>query len=97
MNDKPSKFDGGENDPLINSPQAMAALDAIENNPPAFPSTTHGAEGHLVNGPEFGMSLRDYFAGEALKSYVSLEPSKHGINATMAYAQADAMLKVRKS
>jgi hypothetical protein len=44
----------------------------IEDGGSAFPSTTHTAEGHAVNGPEFGMTLRDYFAAKAMQSIVGL-------------------------
>lgn len=41
------------------------------------------------------LGLRDYFAGQSLIAYASIEPTRPGMNAEMAYAQADAMLKVR--
>lgn len=55
-----------------------------------------------VREPEGGMSLRDYFAGEALKGYLS-SPGSVGIDARdnpdhaaeWSYDQADAMLKER--
>lgn len=50
--------------------------------------------------PEFGMSLRDYFAGQALAGLMSIyEYTEHCGESTiadLAYAQADAMLEVRR-
>lgn len=66
----------------------------IENGGPAFPSVPVSSET-----PEkySGMSLRDWFAGQALAGYVAaqsddLEP---GYYATIAYEIADAMLLAR--
>jgi hypothetical protein len=42
-----------------------------------------------------GMTLRDYFAGQALQSLVSMEGFKHMAMAEIAYSVADAMLKAR--
>lgn len=41
------------------------------------------------------VELRDIFAAVALHAYATKEPSKRGLNAQLAYAQADAMLKAR--
>ena len=50
--------------------------------------------------PELGMSLRDYFAGQALAGLMSIyEYTEHCGESTiadLAYAQADAMLEVRR-
>lgn len=50
--------------------------------------------------PEFGMSLRDYFAGQALAGLMSIheytEDCGESTIADLAYAQADAMLEVRR-
>ena len=49
---------------------------------------------------EFGMSLRDYFAGQALAAMLSIEDVHHKAGeseiAQWAYKQADAMLAVRQ-
>jgi hypothetical protein len=37
----------------------------------AFPSTTHTADGHPVNGPEFGLTKREYFAGKFMAQMIS--------------------------
>lgn len=61
---------------------------------PAFPS---------VGGPEYvkdaGMSLRDWFAGQALAGIGTWNPGSvfpdHGAKAEFCYAAADAMLAAR--
>ncbi len=68
------------------------------DNPPAFPRIAHGQDS--------GMSLRDYFAGQALMGtcanpYIcsdkSVSPEDYRTSfAKAAYAQADEMLKQRK-
>lgn len=60
-------------------------------NPLAFPFAT--ADGYVCE----GMTLRDYFAAAALPFYISSKPHLHSLNAEMAYAQADAMLKAREA
>lgn len=73
----------------------------IDDGGCAFPSTTHTADGYSVNGPEFGMTLRDYFAAKALVGLVQnwsipCQPCRAMDNAaSTAYAMADAMLKAR--
>lgn len=74
---------------------------------PAFPSPEiRGADGTGICAPEYGMSLRDHFAGIALRSILSnVEPKlvdwmhdghKGGRReATAAYAWADAMIAAR--
>ena len=63
---------------------------------PAFPVWHVRADGtktHLHP----GMSLRDYFAGEALRALLEATPNTYRIEATAdAYRIADAMLKARK-
>tara|TARA_R110000744_G_scaffold17882_5_gene48220 strand:+ start:714 stop:920 length:207 start_codon:yes stop_codon:yes gene_type:complete len=57
----------------------------------------HPLQGDLVYGSQTGMTLRDYFAGQALSSFGSdelgCEPKQ---NADWAYRIADAMLEARK-
>ena len=66
-------------------------------HPPAFPAAQ-------ANGPDSGMTLRDYFAAAALQGYLSgaLRPgmskpgeSTHQDFASAAYNLADTMLKAR--
>jgi hypothetical protein len=58
---------------------------------PAFPCSDR---------PEDGMSLRDYFAAKAMAAMLSLEMVHNNAGETeiavWAYAQADAMLEIRK-
>lgn len=65
----------------------------VDRNPFAFP--VPAAEGY---GPEFGMTLRDWFAGQALAmaapAYVNL-PESAEILARRCFAVADAMLAER--
>lgn len=69
-----------------------------DNDMPAFPRT-YTADGHN------GMTLRDYFAGQALSAIVSERREGDGGSqssntvsyiARQAYALADAMLAARK-
>jgi hypothetical protein len=63
------------------------------NNPPAFPNP------HYREAP--GMTLRDYFAAQAMQAIVSTVPHLAVINpehaAIEAYEYADAMLKAREA
>ena len=43
-----------------------------------------------------GMSLRDWFAGQALANHVICDASNYRNNASYAYESADAMLKERE-
>jgi hypothetical protein len=74
------------------------------NNPPAFPLHNHGAQ---TLGLHFtGMTLRDYFAAQALTGAQVWDAVINGKNAQfsagteklaeVAYAVADAMLKARE-
>lgn len=67
------------------------------NGGPAFPTGT--TPGHYS---QEGMSLRDWFAGQALAGfiagyYANTEAAGYGLSdmADIAYAQADAMLAAR--
>jgi hypothetical protein len=79
----------------------MKAMKA--DNPAAFPNFAHDY------GPlQAGMTLRDYFAGQALPALIAgiyADPEGRELNADMlrlvavkaAYAMADAMLAARES
>jgi hypothetical protein len=56
---------------------------------PAFPATNH--HGHKLE----GMTLRDYFAAEAMQGHCPSIPPEHA--AKRAYEYADAMLKAREA
>jgi hypothetical protein len=67
----------------------------------AFPvvDAKYGYEGeHLgLECSDEGMSLRDYFAGQALTGYISSGgPYNLEADTKFAYAYADAMLKARR-
>lgn len=62
------------------------------DNPPAFPVFCVPGDIQSTS----GMTIRDWFAGMAMQAYIAHKPSKTGLNAAMAYAQADEMLKARK-
>jgi hypothetical protein len=72
---------------------------------PAFPTEPNTQPGFYK---QHGMTLRDYFAGQALAGIIAKSPYKSGTLAEMkasgdlkarsaaAYAYADAMLEARK-
>ena len=65
------------------------------NNPPAFPQHEQFTKGAWEN----GMTLRDYFAAEALPGLIALYgqyPDYERIVSTEAYGIADAMLEKRE-
>jgi len=70
-------------------------------NPQAFPGTEAHWYEEVKNGETYhpGMSLRDYFAGQALAGILS-HPETGGdspqTTAGMSYLYADAMLKQRE-
>jgi hypothetical protein len=64
---------------------------------PAFPFTERNADGSYYYGHE-GMTLRDWFAGQALAGQLSI-PTEHATAdefAKSSYQMADAMLKARE-
>ena len=78
------------------------ALRAIDDGGPAFPFLEkYDALGNLYAEARTGMTLRDWFAGQALTAFgVWLPPKKAGeieqeTRARYAYEMADAMLKAR--
>ena len=77
------------------------ADDRKDNGGAAFPGSADTAEGHQMR--EYGMSLRDWFAGRAMQSLQRTVPSYPvpsdddlTVIAEVAYRQADAMLEARK-
>ena len=74
---------------------------------PAFPMpmTMMTAE-HIANEPEYGMTLRDYFAAKAMQGLLAANPETtnklivatkgSGSVSELAYVVADAMLKARE-
>jgi hypothetical protein len=75
------------------------SADMKDDGGPAFPGPTFTRTGY-PNGHSMGMTLRDWFAGQALAGLVRSEqpdgfPAWVG-HALDAYALADAMLEARK-
>ena len=75
----------------------------MADNPPAFPSVCLNDPGHPNSAP--GMTLRDYFAGQALNGWLASWPNSGPIAKTpdgekalaeSAYRFADAMLAARE-
>ena len=71
------------------------------NNPPAFPSFDYITQEGREN-PK-GMTLRDYFAAQAMQAFMSgwisrdIYPETDMVIAEHAYSMADAMLKAREA
>jgi hypothetical protein len=56
---------------------------------------------HIANEPEYGMTLRDYFAAKAMEGMFARDRNRKLVvsaeeNARTAYEWADAMLKARE-
>ena len=69
----------------------------INDGGPAFPSPQCGDWS-----PEYGMMLRDWFAGQALAGLIAQSGgaatgSDKAVGASWAYRMADAMLKAREA
>jgi hypothetical protein len=66
-----------------------------ENGGPAFPVVeTHPVYGSRI---DFGMTLRDYFAGQALAGLQFMDTERtYGTDAKNCYLMADAMIKARE-
>ena len=79
-------------------------MSTIKDGGPAFPrSATKGTSGTIVREAQDGMTLRDYFAGQALGS-IPLRAWDHVSDgrifdawAKASYATADAMLAAREA
>lgn len=72
--------------------------DEINTGGPAYPTETYSRNGYPC-GPSMGMTLRDYFAGQALAGLLAgcsdlIEVGSNDM-AVNAYMQADAMLRAR--
>ncbi len=66
------------------------------NNPPAFPKPMTLAGDHIVENSNQGMSLRDYFAGQALLADLGSNLVVAQAIASASYLIADAMLAERQ-
>ena len=79
-------------------------LDPQKDGGPAFPCTVWSPRGHMI-GESMGLSLRDWFAGQAGASILgglvsagqSLSPEDAAKVAVAAYFHADAMLAAREA
>ena len=72
----------------------------INDGGPAFPrSATKGTSGTIVREAQDGMTLRDYFAGQAVSGLYADNnfTGSHVDAAKCSYALADAMLKAREA
>lgn len=69
-------------------------MTTINNGGPAFPVVCENGLGHISD----GMTLRDYFAGQALQGLLSREkPFSFDAAAEKSYELADAMLSAREA
>ena len=73
----------------------------IDDGGPAFPRPLSKLSPEEVSGEQDGMSLRDWFAGQALAGIAHLydsptAPTRDDAAAESAYMLADAMLRARK-
>jgi hypothetical protein len=67
---------------------------------PAYPTSNYGAIVPISTGYSEGMTLRDYFAGQALASVnlgIGVSDEYYRKTANHCYAMADAMLKAREA
>ena len=83
-----------EPESLVTKPISLTSPTQMNDGGPAFPITENGLQGYN------GMSLRDYFAGQAMTAiigslYCTPETSFKEVSGR-AYAYADAMLKARE-
>lgn len=77
----------------------------VNDGGPAFPApSVYGDENHghtMLERGEYGMSLRDYFAGQALAGYLAMFSGPESslpsadVCAEMMYRLADAMVAAR--
>ena len=64
---------------------------------PAFPRPHSNSVGGIWAEAQPGMTLRDYFAGQALLALIRVDPDRsHARTSDDAYRYADAMLKERE-
>lgn len=67
---------------------------------PAYPTSNYGAIVPISTGYSEGMTLRDYFAGQALAAVnlgIGVSDEYYRKTANHCYAMADAMLKAREA
>ena len=63
---------------------------------PAFARSFYWREGMLAASQgQTGMTLRDWFAGQALVGHLHIDPAAQASYAKLAYALADSMIEAR--
>lgn len=70
----------------------------LHDDIPAFPIPLNEGQSYQGHAPCDGMTMRDYFAGLAMQSYLSWDDAdswSEDDHARAAYKMADAMLKAR--
>jgi hypothetical protein len=77
-------------------------MSTINDGGPAFPCESYGhRNGKETTVPAQGMTLRDYFAGQALAGFCAAPRDRRNhddkVMATGAYTAADAMLAAREA
>lgn len=68
----------------------------IDDGGPAFPNTAQYDEDGSLMMTQYGMSLRDWFAGMALQGILPKQGNAFETAADYAYRVADLMLEARK-
>ena len=74
-------------------------MSANNDGGPAFPGYNKTADGYLNLLPEGGMSLRDYFAGQALAGMIGTCTTERAVASLVpaCWKVADAMLAARET
>lgn len=70
-----------------------------ETGGPAFPRPASAAHQHGMHKPQDGMTLRDYFAAQAMQALIEKRADWQYMQQSISdysYKQADEMLKARK-
>jgi hypothetical protein len=70
-------------------------MNDINDGGPAFPFTERNADGSYYHG-HGGLTLRDWFAGQALIGLLACGECTSSVTAAASYQMADAMLKARE-
>ena len=77
----------------------------IDDGGPAYPCQEQNIHGEPMMAMQFGLSTRDYFAGQALAGWLAsyeplaahpVEAEYQGVIAKVSYEMADAMIAARK-
>jgi len=72
-------------------------VSAIDDGGPAYPCQQLDRQGMPTMQIEFGLTIRDHFAGLAMQAIIALDlPNTLAKDCGVAYEYADAMLLARK-